>query len=229
MAARFGVSVSSAPKWVARYRATGSVAPDRIGGHRPWLLESHSERVHALVAVTPHLTLDRQQEQPASEGFTVCRDTIWMTTAWWSNRSKSAVATTGSPNMSPRSAKSRLEVGLCQTSPAHSPETVRLLPGSEDLLDPGPDPVDRPVPFGKPALGLTLQCWIRPRPAPDDRDPGRAATRLHRFCKAATLIGGVGAHLAGIVRKRALAMVAVMDPARRDRKLFHYRRLGVGA
>ena len=37
VAARFGVSVSSVPKWVARYRATGSVAPGKVGGHRPWL------------------------------------------------------------------------------------------------------------------------------------------------------------------------------------------------
>ncbi len=59
VAARFGVSVSSVPKWVARYRATGSVAPGRVGGHRPWLLEPHRKRVHALVAATPHLTLDR--------------------------------------------------------------------------------------------------------------------------------------------------------------------------
>lgn len=77
VAARFEVSVSSVPKWAARYRATGSVAPGRIGGHRPWLLEPHRERVHALVAATPHLTLDRLQEQLASEGITVCRDTIW--------------------------------------------------------------------------------------------------------------------------------------------------------
>ena len=28
--ARFGVSVSSVPKWVARYRATGSVAPGKV-------------------------------------------------------------------------------------------------------------------------------------------------------------------------------------------------------
>ena len=28
VAARYGVSVSSVPKWVARYRASGSVAPD---------------------------------------------------------------------------------------------------------------------------------------------------------------------------------------------------------
>ena len=36
VAARFGVSVSSVPKWVARYRETGSTAPGKIGGHRPW-------------------------------------------------------------------------------------------------------------------------------------------------------------------------------------------------
>ena len=61
----------------ARYRATGSVAPGQVGGHRPWLLEPHRERVHALVAATPHLTLDRLQEQLARDGITVCRDTIW--------------------------------------------------------------------------------------------------------------------------------------------------------
>ena len=35
VAARFGVSVSSVPKRVVRYRATGSVAPGKVGGHRP--------------------------------------------------------------------------------------------------------------------------------------------------------------------------------------------------
>ena len=59
VAARFGVSVSSVPKWVARYRATGSVAPGKIGGHRPWLLEPHRALVHRLVGETPHLTIDR--------------------------------------------------------------------------------------------------------------------------------------------------------------------------
>jgi transposase len=37
-AVRFGVSASSAVKWVQRYRATGSVAPDKIGGRKPRLL-----------------------------------------------------------------------------------------------------------------------------------------------------------------------------------------------
>jgi putative transposase len=47
-AARFGVGVSTAIAWVARFRETDSVAPGQMGGHRPkkltgewrdWLLE----------------------------------------------------------------------------------------------------------------------------------------------------------------------------------------------
>jgi transposase len=50
-AARYGVAVSSAIKWVQRFRDTGSVAPAQIGGykprtlrgeHRDWLLERAS-------------------------------------------------------------------------------------------------------------------------------------------------------------------------------------------
>ena len=42
VAARYGASVSSVPKWAARYRARGSVAPDgmrpagRANCARPW-------------------------------------------------------------------------------------------------------------------------------------------------------------------------------------------------
>ena len=77
VAARFGISVSSVPKWVARYRATGSVAPGRIGGHRLWLLEPHRELVHSLVAETPHLSIDRLRDLLAAAGIAVSRDTIW--------------------------------------------------------------------------------------------------------------------------------------------------------
>jgi putative transposase len=37
-AARFGVSESSAIKWVRRQRETGGVAPSQIGGYKPRLL-----------------------------------------------------------------------------------------------------------------------------------------------------------------------------------------------
>jgi putative transposase len=39
-AARFGISESSAIKWVKRHRQTGTVAPGQIGGHKPRLLTS---------------------------------------------------------------------------------------------------------------------------------------------------------------------------------------------
>ena len=37
-AARFGISESSAIKWVRRHRQTGAVAPAQIGGYKPRLL-----------------------------------------------------------------------------------------------------------------------------------------------------------------------------------------------
>lgn len=77
VAARFGVSVSSVPKWVARWRATGSVAPAKMGRPARWLLEPHRELVLRLVRETPHLTIDRLRELLAAEGVTVCRDTVW--------------------------------------------------------------------------------------------------------------------------------------------------------
>jgi putative transposase len=52
-AAHFGVSCSAAIDWVARHRRTGSLAPDRVGGHRPktivgahrdWLVQRCRER-----------------------------------------------------------------------------------------------------------------------------------------------------------------------------------------
>jgi transposase len=48
VAARFGVSVSSVPKWVARCRATGSVAPCKIGGHRLWFLPPYSPDLNPI-------------------------------------------------------------------------------------------------------------------------------------------------------------------------------------
>src|SRR5436853_6828154 len=48
-AARFSVSPSSAIKLMARFRATGSVAPARYGGHRRPVLLPHEELLRALV------------------------------------------------------------------------------------------------------------------------------------------------------------------------------------
>ena len=120
-----------------------------------------------------------------------------------------------------------LEVRLGEAPPAHPPEAIRAFPGSEDLLDPPSYPMDRTVPFGQSAPGFPLHLRIRRGPHPHGRDPGCAAPRPHRLRESTTTVGTVGVHLARIRRQGTRAMVAVMDVARRDRKLLHERRLGV--
>ena len=56
-AALFGVSVASVVKWSQRQRRTGSVAPDKIGGHRKPVLLPERDWLRARVAAEPDLTL----------------------------------------------------------------------------------------------------------------------------------------------------------------------------
>jgi putative transposase len=77
-AARFGVAPSSAIKWVARFRATGSVAPGQMGGHKPktlrgphaeWLIARCREREFTISQLVEEL----QQER----GLKVDRRSVW--------------------------------------------------------------------------------------------------------------------------------------------------------
>lgn len=77
VAARFGVSVSSVVKWSQRYRATGSIAPGKIGGHRRRVLEPHRALIEDLIKQTPHLTLHRLKEILASHGVAVSHNAVW--------------------------------------------------------------------------------------------------------------------------------------------------------
>ena len=56
-AARFGIGISTAINWVDRYEETGSVAPGKMGGHKPkklsgehaaWLRERCREKAFTL-------------------------------------------------------------------------------------------------------------------------------------------------------------------------------------
>ena len=67
-AAHFGVSYSAAIDWVARHRRTGSVAPDRVGGHRPkkiagadhdWLVQRCREKPFTLRGLVSELAAER--------------------------------------------------------------------------------------------------------------------------------------------------------------------------
>jgi putative transposase len=77
VAARFGVAVSSAVKWSQRYRATGSVVPGKMGGHRKRVLEPHRAFIVDRINQTPHLTLHGLQAELAARGVKVSHDTVW--------------------------------------------------------------------------------------------------------------------------------------------------------
>lgn len=77
VAARFGVAVSSAVKWHQRYRATGSVAPGKMGGHRKPILEPHRAFIVERIDQTSHLTLHGLKAELAARGVKVSHDTVW--------------------------------------------------------------------------------------------------------------------------------------------------------
>jgi putative transposase len=76
-AARFGVAVSSAIKWVQRFRLTGSAAPGQMGGHKPkaiagahrdWLVERCRTRDFTLRGLVAEL---------AERGIKVDYRSVW--------------------------------------------------------------------------------------------------------------------------------------------------------
>ena len=77
VAVRFGVAVSSVVKWSQRYRATGSVAPGQMGGHRRRILEPHRDFIIEQIGRTPHLTLHGLKEILAVRGVSVSHQAVW--------------------------------------------------------------------------------------------------------------------------------------------------------
>ncbi len=75
-AQQFAVSESCAIKLVQRWEQTGSVAPAAIGGKKPYALAGHADRVRALLAAQPDITLDELYEQLAGQGIKVGRSSI---------------------------------------------------------------------------------------------------------------------------------------------------------
>jgi putative transposase len=78
VAARFGVAVSSVVKWSQRYRATGSVAPGQMGGHRKPILEPHRAFIMERIRQTPHLTLHGLKDELAARGVKVSHNAVWL-------------------------------------------------------------------------------------------------------------------------------------------------------
>lgn len=78
VAARFGVAVSSVVKWSQRYRATGSVAPDKMGGHRKRVLDAHRDFIIERINQTPHQTLHGLKAELARRGVNVSHNAVWL-------------------------------------------------------------------------------------------------------------------------------------------------------
>jgi transposase len=77
-AERFGVSESTAIRWVQRWRAEGKACARPMGGDYRSRLTEHRDAVLTLLAHQPDLTLaDIRAELAARHGLTVGQTTIW--------------------------------------------------------------------------------------------------------------------------------------------------------
>lgn len=73
----FGVSESSAIKWMQRWRREKSVAPNPVRGHRRSLLGAHAGWLLALIADKSDLTLKEIHARLEKRGVRVSLWTVW--------------------------------------------------------------------------------------------------------------------------------------------------------
>lgn len=77
-AARFGIGVATAIRWVQRWRDTGHRGAYRQGHPTRSPLDVHEVFLMALVEATPDITLDEMQARlRADKDLSVARTTIW--------------------------------------------------------------------------------------------------------------------------------------------------------
>jgi putative transposase len=70
-AARFGVAIRTAVRWVADFRTSGSVAPRRMGNPTPPKLTPHRETVLTMLRERPDRTIEGLREELAGQGIVV--------------------------------------------------------------------------------------------------------------------------------------------------------------
>lgn len=77
VAATLNLGVSTVIRWAARLRETGSAAPGKMGGHRPYLISGADER-WLLERIAPgDFTLRELQQGLADRGLKVDERTVW--------------------------------------------------------------------------------------------------------------------------------------------------------
>ena len=70
-AARFGVAIRTAVRWVGAYRSRGSVAPEKMGNPSPPKLTAHRETVLALLEARPDGTIEGLRHDLAARGIVI--------------------------------------------------------------------------------------------------------------------------------------------------------------
>lgn len=77
-AAKFEVSIASAVRWYQRFKRTGSIEPDAIGGdHHSHRAEAHATRILEWIDEQRDLTLVEIRKRLAEEGHVFATATIW--------------------------------------------------------------------------------------------------------------------------------------------------------
>ena len=73
----FGVSASTAVKWVQRWRRTRGVAAKRMGGYKRSPLDAHADLVLALIADRPDLTIEEIRAALRARGVACGHGSVW--------------------------------------------------------------------------------------------------------------------------------------------------------
>jgi len=64
-------------RWVARKKATGSVAPGQMGGHRPYLIEGENAEYLRSRFAEGDVTIDQLVRELAERALSVDARTVW--------------------------------------------------------------------------------------------------------------------------------------------------------
>ena len=72
-----GISLSSFGRYIRRYRASGSVSPDKFGGDKDYALRKYAKRIKRWIAKQPGLTLLELQARLAKAGVKVAASSVF--------------------------------------------------------------------------------------------------------------------------------------------------------
>lgn len=76
VAAAFRIGIATVERYLGRWRRTGSLKPDKFGGHQRHKLADHEATVRALVEAEPDRTLKELCDELASRGIRVSKSAL---------------------------------------------------------------------------------------------------------------------------------------------------------